>query len=323
MKNANTNYKLQTKLYKVLYGNRRRSHLINKTQRWVFINYSSPPKTVVMKPENILQSDFLDILFENRNKAYGAYLLRKNYSNRLFKSLAATIAVAFAFVLVYYVHSIFFKKETDATIMFTEVHLEPLPEVQPKKNEEPKPKEKPLSKPIAQEAYAAPEIVEDDKADKPLPAVSDLNDKLISTVTRDGDAFSANEIAPRATEGVKEGDSPAPIAEVIEEVQAPLLHAQVMPEFPGGMEAFRKFMLRNLRQPGNLEEGVKVVVRVQFVVDANGEITNLKVVQSGEELDKEVIRVINKMPRWKAGMQNGKNVPVYFTLPVTFLGPES
>jgi len=94
-----------------------------------------------------------------------------------------------------------------------------------------------------------------------------------------------------------------------------------MPEYPGGMEAFKKFMLRHLRQP-DLNAGEKVVVKIQFVVKADGVINRLKVVQSGGVLDDEVLRVARKMPKWKPGVQNGQFVAVYFTLPVTFLGPE-
>jgi protein TonB len=66
----------------------------------------------------------------------------------------------------------------------------------------------------------------------------------------------------------------------------------------------------------------KIIVRVQFVVDFDGSIKQVNVLQSGGKLDGEVIRVVGKMPKWKPGVQNGRSVAVYFTLPVTFLGPE-
>ena len=160
-------------------------------------------------------------------------------------------------------------------------------------------------------------------ADKNLPEVSELDNKIISNIDKDGGEADSDEVVIPAIENGKEGDGQN-IEQPVEPVEpaTPLIKAEVMPEFPGGMEAFKKFMLRNLRQP-DLSEGEKVVVRVQFVVDADGSIKNMNILQSGGGLDSEVIRVVGKMPKWKPGVQNGRFVAVYFTLPVTFLGPDS
>jgi protein TonB len=82
-------------------------------------------------------------------------------------------------------------------------------------------------------------------------------------------------------------------------------------------------MLKNLRQPDDIDAGQRIVVRVKFVVDKDGEISDIEVVQSGRsDLDKEVIRVVKKMPRWKPGMQNDRAVPVFFNMPVSFVNDE-
>ena len=96
-----------------------------------------------------------------------------------------------------------------------------------------------------------------------------------------------------------------------------------MPEFPGGMNAFLKFMQRNLRRPDELEAGQKIVVITRFVVQADGSISGIQILHHGtSDLDKEVMRVINKIPKWIPGVQRGKNVPVFFKLPVTFVAEE-
>jgi protein TonB len=93
-----------------------------------------------------------------------------------------------------------------------------------------------------------------------------------------------------------------------------------MPQFPGGMEAFLKFMQRNLKQPEDFDEGQKMVVLASFVVDAGGNIVNIAIDQKARpDLDAEVLRVIKKMPVWEPGMQNGRKVPVFYKLPVTFI----
>ena len=79
-------------------------------------------------------------------------------------------------------------------------------------------------------------------------------------------------------------------------------------------------MLRHLKQPDNLQSGEKIIVSASFIVNKNGKIEQVKITNGGRnDLDKEVERVINKMPLWKPGMQNGNAVAVYFKLPVTFM----
>jgi protein TonB len=97
-----------------------------------------------------------------------------------------------------------------------------------------------------------------------------------------------------------------------------------MPEFPGGIEALKRFLIRNLRMPdNNLEEGTEVKVIARFVVGADGRVRDIEIVlPAGAEFNAEVKRVISKMPDWKPGSQNHRNVAVYFNLPVNFVRPE-
>jgi protein TonB len=79
-------------------------------------------------------------------------------------------------------------------------------------------------------------------------------------------------------------------------------------------------MLRNLHQPNDIEEGQKFFVLAQFVVDKQGNISEVQILRNGrEDLDEEVTRVINKMPRWKPASQNGFPVAVYYKIPITFV----
>jgi periplasmic protein TonB len=95
------------------------------------------------------------------------------------------------------------------------------------------------------------------------------------------------------------------------------------PEFPGGKDALKQFLSRNLTTPGDLEDGEKKVVKIQFKVDKDGSVTTFEIVTSGgSEFDREVVRVCKKMPRWTPAIQNGINVPVSYVLPVTFIGVE-
>ena len=96
--------------------------------------------------------------------------------------------------------------------------------------------------------------------------------------------------------------------------------AEIMPEFPGGTAALMKYLGTNIKYPTISQEmGSAGRVIVQFVVDKDGSISNPEVVRGVDAyLDKEAIRVISSMPKWRPGVQNGKKVRVKYTVPVVF-----
>jgi protein TonB len=94
-----------------------------------------------------------------------------------------------------------------------------------------------------------------------------------------------------------------------------------MPEFPGGQQAMMKFLKENIKYPVIAHDnGIQGRVGCQFVVDKDGKLCNIQVVRSSGEasLDKEAVRLISSMPKWKPGKQRGKPVRVTYTLPVIF-----
>jgi protein TonB len=93
-----------------------------------------------------------------------------------------------------------------------------------------------------------------------------------------------------------------------------------MPEFVGGMDAWAKFLGKNLRYPVQArDEGIQGRVTVSFVVEKNGELSNVKVLKGiGYGCDEEAIRVIKKSPFWKPGFQNGRPVRVSYVMPIVF-----
>jgi protein TonB len=100
----------------------------------------------------------------------------------------------------------------------------------------------------------------------------------------------------------------------------PLEKADVDPAYPGGMGALTKFLERHLVNPADVSEGETVSVKVKFVVGFDGMLKAFEIKEDGgEEFNKEVIRVLKKMPRWIPGKTKGQNVSVYFTIPVNFI----
>ncbi len=111
----------------------------------------------------------------------------------------------------------------------------------------------------------------------------------------------------------------APVEE--EEDDVPFTRVESMPEFPGGQQALLKYLAENIKYPVIAQEnGIQGRVICQFVVNRDGSIVDVEVVRTGGDasLDKEAIRVIKAMPKWKPGQQRGKAVRVKYTLPVTF-----
>lgn len=264
-----------------------------------------------MLADKIMQSDLLDILFENRNKAYGAYTLRKLYNKTMFVSLSFTLLVALAFSAFEVLHHPALHTPVKVLMIPPDNKLVKIQEVKLL------PKQSLLKHPTArvhQNIHKAPVIVNDDVKTQML-VVDDLIKSAIGSTKIPG---RDEDLIQNPSDGF---NGTAAASKVFESKydERPLVSAQVMPEYPGGIEALRKFMLKNLRQPDNLQQEEKIVVLASFIVNKNGQVEKVKITNSGRaDLDKEVERVIKKMPLWKPGKQNGNAVAVYFNLPVTF-----
>jgi tonB family C-terminal domain len=110
-----------------------------------------------------------------------------------------------------------------------------------------------------------------------------------------------------------------PVPEPIGVDNAPRI-ARQMPEYPGGIVEFMKWLQRTLRYPpAAQEQGVQGIVMVSFIVNVDGTITDQKVVRGvNEELDAEALRVISHMPKWKPGLEKGKPCRTLFAIPIVF-----
>lgn len=275
-----------------------------------------------MKPEKILESEIIDIVFENRNKDYGAYELRKNYSRRINKAIGFTASLVVLLAL-----SQSFKVPVKKGSVVLEIpEVVKLTQVELPKDAE-QPKEKEPAKTVQQKdastaAVAPPQIVKDHLANNNMSDIDKIDTSLIAGAERDGKRMY-NEVGV-SIDPPQEGKGNITQPVVEEEAPAePMTFAENMPEFPGGKEALIRFLQKNLQQPNDFEEGEKVTVIASFVVDKDGSITGINITQHGrKDLDNEVVRVIKKMPHWKPGNQNGRSVAVYYKVPVTFVSTE-
>jgi protein TonB len=168
-----------------------------------------------------------------------------------------------------------------------------------------------------------PVLVNNPNPDKLVPDRTDSTDYINGPKNDPGNGGDPNTVMQQGTPAGTSTGTNTPPANPEPPEQAIVEHPEENPEFPGGMEAWTKYLQRMLRVPDDLEPGDRKTVKVRFVVSKEGEITDVIITQSaGVMFDKEVLRVIAKMPKWKPGKQRGKPVSSYFTQPVTFQGLE-
>jgi len=263
-----------------------------------------------MNSNTILQSDVLDIIFDNRNKAYGAYALRKYYNTRLQWSLAVTMLI-----VVILSGATFLADSTTGRIEVPDIVLSAvempvlterkIPLQQKKINQRQSPMKRTGSPLVVSDNFVDSIVTPDSYESAGLPAaLPGMEAPGLGDIPNDQGGNSLQE-------------KPA-LPEV--DVNVPLNSAEVMPEFPGGLPALRKFLERNLMNPRELENTERISVKVQFVVGFDGKLKTFQVVENGgDEFNNEVIRVLKKMPAWIPGRSNGRNVSVYYRIPVKFI----
>jgi protein TonB len=289
-----------------------RSRISLQTQRWFLITDFITSKTSFMNAETILRSDLLDIVFERRNKAYGAYPLRKEYSRRLY----AAIGIMLAFVLSLVALSLFKNDNVDVSTkgnILTISDTVTLTKVNPPLPEQPRP---PAAIPQAATIKNVTPLIVQELDKTEMPPVEEMIGKIISNRTEAG-PDAGNIVQPSPSQNTGEAKAPAP-----EKEPEPAIwdNPELMPEFPGGTAALLRFLGRNLRVPEDaVLPGQRVRVPVKFVVNKDGNLSDLSFpAQTDEAFKKEIMRVMAKMPKWKPGSQHGKTVAVYFTIPIIF-----
>lgn len=260
---------------------------------------------------DLYKAEWLELVFDKRNKDYGAYELRQHYGDRMAKAMAITFGAIITLVVGL---NFAFKHqpkpiEVMRTVTLTDVHPpKPVEQVKPAAPKAPE-TIKPAT-PIHTIKFVTPKPVPDAEAEKTNPPTHDeLNKAAVGNTDikgKDGDGGPAID--------TKGGDGPA----LVENNNIiPFGAVEVNPEPFGGMEAFNKFLSRNLRYPDGSEAQGKVILT--FVVEKDGSITAIQVLRSiAPELDAEAIRVLKKAPKWKPGIQNGQPVRVQYTIPFNF-----
>ncbi len=283
-------------------------------------SYLITKKIIVMEANQILQADILDIIFEGKNKSYGAYALRRAYNSRIIKSLFIT----FLIILGFYGGTILAGKKTISTgpeILITKMGHVPENIPQPKIPELPKvpeAKQAAIEKAITN-IYVPPRIMADDLV-RPDEKVTALNpDAAIGTE----DIKIGNKIAIIQPPTKEVGTEVADFGNVAPQVKDEIfIKVEKEAEFDGGPSAWRKYLVRKLNPQEPAEQGAEpglYTVIVRFVVSIDGSISDVVAeTNNGFGMEKDAITVIKNGPNWIPAMQNGSVVKAYRRQPITF-----
>ena len=274
-----------------------------------------------MSKVDLIDNNWVDLVFEGRNKEYGAYVLRKDTGKRNLKSMlivfAVIIAIMAAVAAKVAIENAFPKK----VAMETDVELSKLAQKKEAKVEKKAPvkvEEQKVVEKVKSSVKFTPPVIKKDSEVKPeeeLKSQEDLNktNTAIGSFDVKGNDEAGGEVL-KAKEVIAQPEPPKEEETKVFDV------VEVMPSFPGGQAALFEWLSKNIKYPVVAEEnGVQGRVIVTFVVERNGSITDVQVVKSVDpSLDKEAVRVVKAMPHWIPGKQNGSAVRVKFTVPVTF-----
>jgi periplasmic protein TonB len=271
-----------------------------------------------MDVNKILSSDLLDLVFEDRNKSYGAYELRKTYKKRLTIALACTAVVALLALGGSLLASQLkknTKKTTDNEVVLTEIKQEEEKKVEPPPP--PPPKVEPPK--VEMTKFTPPKIVKDEEVKKEdiPPEVEKLEETKIDVQSQEG---AKDEGIPTAV--IDEGKQV--IEEKKEEDENKIFEkVEVEASFPGGEREWRKYLERNLDANTPVDNGApegSFTVVVQFIVDKEGNISDVRpLTKHGFGMEDEAVKIIKKGPKWVAAIQNGRSVKAYRKQPVTFV----
>ncbi|WP_183566827.1 energy transducer TonB [Mucilaginibacter sp. SP1R1] len=264
---------------------------------------------------DILDQKWIDVVFSSRNKAYGAYELRRDNSKNT--SRALIYAIVF-FVLVVSMPTIIAKikgfiPKADDKVKITDVVLLPPPPVDQTKKPPPPPPEPPKPK-VDQVRFPPPVVKPDNEVkEKDPPTVKELQVADPGQKDQKGD--------PNADIRIDEPVGNSDIKQVVEaDPNQIFTSVEQVPEFPGGLDKFGAYLGRAIRYPAVAREnGTQGRVIVTFVVEKDGSLTDIKVTRGiGSGCDEEAVRVLKASPKWKPGIQNGRPVRVQYSVPISF-----
>lgn len=269
-----------------------------------------------METNKILSADLLDILFEGKNKAYGAYELRKTYNRRITTALIITASL----VILIFVGTLVAKEieKTDtAVVEVKDLELEQVQKDEPPPPPPPPPPKLPPPPPIQTIQFTPPKIVKDEEVVKPPVENEKIEEAKVDVKTVEG-TKDVGIVAPPVEEKSQVVEAPKVVAEEEDKV---FTKVEIEASFPGGDGGWARYVKRAIE--ANIDEltdaGQSGTCRVRFIVSKDGSVSNVEALtMKGTKLAEIAVNAIRKGPKWTPAQQNGRHVNAYREQPVTF-----
>ena len=270
-----------------------------------------------MDANKIMNADILDIVFEGRNKEYGAYELRRSYNKRLMFGLIGMVVFVMLLFLGYVLGS---QPESDDSkaLVVKDAQLEAVRQEEPEPPPPPPPPKPPDPPKVEMAKFTPPKIVKDEevKEEEKPPEIEKLEDTKIGTINQEG-VKDEGIVAPPVTDDGK-GVVEAPKKEE-EDWDKTFTKVEIESEYPGGSAAWIRYLYKTLRYPQEAQDNeIQGTIVVQFIVDKSGMVSSVEAVSGPKELREEAVRVIKKSGQWTPAVQNGRQVKSYKKQPIVF-----
>ncbi|MFT3846803.1 MAG: energy transducer TonB [Lacibacter sp.] len=273
-----------------------------------------------MDVNKILSADFLDILFEGRNKEYGAYELRKNYQKRLTTALLVTAGVALLIFLTVIVgRSV--NKADKSKVKVQDVTLADIKQEEQQQKIEPPPPPPPKQEPpkIEITKFTPPKIVEDEKFEEKNEVKEQEQITNVGKIDQEGIKDPEVVNPPKVEQETKVVEAPK------EDENTVFTKVEVEAQFPGGEGKWNQFVQREVERHIDelTEDGQSGTCEVQFIVDKEGNVSNVEALSmKGTKLAEVAVNAIKRGPKWIPAIQNGRQVKAWRRQKITFRLPD-
>lgn len=266
-------------------------------------------KTIGNNWDNPISPERLALVFQDRNQAYGAYIIRRDYNRTVTKAVLLSFIGLTLLVLTPGIVRYFSPDKIALPLVKPDVILDITEVIFPEEVIE-LPKELvslPSSPPSSSTQYTNLVVKDNDSTSTDLTQ-EELLQLALATKTNDVDSLPGKEPLPDTKDNTGTGTSKT------------FIWVEEMPMFPGGENEMLKFISKNIKYPSEARENnISGIVNISFIVDQKGDIKNIELLRGiGGGCEEEAIRVIKTMPTWKPGKQNGQAVNVQFQLPISF-----
>jgi len=259
-----------------------------------------------MKDVTLEYDKWEDIVFESRNKRYGAYIIRKIYSSYVLIASVIAISATLLFMALPMILSFFEGKGEENKPVARSIKYNDLAQPPPIDQNTPPPPKLDLPPPVQKVIkFLPPKVTEQEvQEEETIPTQEEIKDNN----TGANDAEGTPDFGDT---GDAAGDGGG------EQIYT---FVEQSPEFPGGQEALMKYIARNIKYPESARRmGIEGTVYISFVINKEGKVSDITVMKGiSKDCDEEAVRVIGTLPDWKPGKQNGMPVLVRFSLPIRF-----